>query len=81
MTNGGYLNAFIAKQRTDLTTEQVAQITACLKMTTNAEEPEKKLCPHCSTELVLRQFQSGDKAGQYFYGCLPCKKGWPLVEA
>jgi hypothetical protein len=80
VVNGGFLNTFITKEKSSLTAEQIAQITACLKMTTKAEEPEKKLCPHCSTELVLRQFQSGDRAGQYFYGCLPCRKGWPVAE-
>ncbi len=39
-----------------------------------------KSCPQCGDELVLRQFQSGPRSGQQFYGCLACKKGWP-VEA
>ncbi|GFO60233.1 membrane protein [Geomonas silvestris] len=38
----------------------------------------KKSCPVCGGDLVLRQFQSGPKAGQEFLGCIPCKKGWPL---
>jgi restriction system protein len=42
---------------------------------------EKRKCPDCGTELVLRQFQSGPKAGQRFYGCVPCKKGWPVELA
>ncbi len=41
---------------------------------------EKRSCPLCGTELVLRQYQSGPRSGQPFYGCIPCKKGWP-VEA
>jgi len=44
-------------------------------------EIEKRLCPDCGTELVLRKFQSGPKAWQQFYGCLPCKKGWPVELA
>lgn len=38
-------------------------------------------CPDCGTELVLRQFQSGPRNGQQFYGCSSCKKGWPVAEA
>ena len=44
----------------------------------SAPKPEMKNCPHCGSELVLRQFQSGPKSGQQFYGCVPCKKGWPV---
>jgi restriction system protein len=39
--------------------------------------PEKKNCPDCGSEMILRQFKSGPKNGQQFYGCDPCKKGWP----
>lgn len=55
------------------TTLEIAQTTA-------TSEPEKKNCPNCGTELVLRQFQSGPKNGQQFYGCIPCKKGWPVEQ-
>ena len=41
---------------------------------------EKRTCPDCGSELVLRQFQSGPKDGQQFYGCVPCKKGWPVEQ-
>lgn len=41
-------------------------------------ETAKKSCPVCGGELVLRQFQSGPKAGQEFLGCIPCRKGWPF---
>ncbi|WP_238378889.1 restriction endonuclease [Geobacter metallireducens] len=41
-------------------------------------DASKKLCPQCGEELVLRQFQSGPRIGQQFYGCLTCKKGWPV---
>ncbi|WP_136524324.1 restriction endonuclease [Geomonas ferrireducens] len=40
---------------------------------------QKRNCPDCGTELVLRTFQSGPKQGQSFYGCLPCKKAWPVM--
>jgi restriction system protein len=46
-----------------------------------APVPGKKSCPHCGEELVIRQYKSGIKTGQYFYGCVPCKKGWPVVQA
>ena len=37
---------------------------------------DKKSCPDCDTELILRQFQTGPKSGQSFYGCIHCKKKW-----
>lgn len=40
----------------------------------------RRSCPHCGDELVLRQFKSGPKNGQVFYGCAPCKKGWPIEQ-
>lgn len=40
--------------------------------------PEKRSCPDCGSELLLKKFQSGPKEGQEFYGCVPCKKGWPI---
>ena len=40
-----------------------------------------KSCPECRAEMNLRQFQTGQKAGQYYYGCPECKKGWPVSEA
>jgi restriction system protein len=43
--------------------------------------PETKPCPSCSTEMALRQFQVGPKIGQHFYGCVPCKKGYPAEQA
>jgi restriction system protein len=43
-----------------------------------APAPLSKICPECSTDMSLRQFQTGNKAGQYFYGCTGCKKGWPV---
>ncbi|WP_305045057.1 restriction endonuclease [Geoalkalibacter sp.] len=39
--------------------------------------PTTKPCPRCNEEMRLRQFQSGSRSGQYFYGCTTCKKGWP----
>jgi restriction system protein len=42
--------------------------------------PESKTCPSCSTEMALRQFQAGPKIGQHFYGCVPCKKGYPAEQ-
>lgn len=44
-----------------------------------AAAPEKRTCPHCETELVLKRFQSGPKEGQEFLACMPCRKGWPVV--
>jgi restriction system protein len=38
-------------------------------------------CPTCGTEMDLRQYQSGPRIGQQFYGCVPCKKGWPIQNA
>lgn len=43
--------------------------------------PEKRNCPDCGTELVLRTFMSGPRNGEEFHACLPCKKGWPLSQA
>jgi restriction system protein len=40
--------------------------------------PEKRNCPTCGAEMALRQYQSGPRTGQQFYGCVPCKKGWPV---
>lgn len=42
--------------------------------------PEQSNCPDCGTEMALRQFQSGPRSGQQFYGCVPCKKGWPIGQ-
>jgi ssDNA-binding Zn-finger/Zn-ribbon topoisomerase 1 len=42
--------------------------------------PEKSNCPDCGSEMALRKFQSGPKLGQSFYGCIPCKKGWPTEQ-
>jgi restriction system protein len=38
--------------------------------------PEKSNCPDCGSDMALRQFQSGPRSGEQFYGCIPCKKGW-----
>ncbi|HMN14173.1 MAG TPA: restriction endonuclease [Bellilinea sp.] len=43
--------------------------------------PETKSCPQCGSEMKLRQFQSGPRAGERFYGCVPCKKGWPVDQS
>ncbi|WP_026842859.1 restriction endonuclease [Citrifermentans bremense] len=59
---------------------QGVETTSATAQTTATLEPEKKNCPNCGTELVLRQFQSGPKNGQQFYGCIPCKKGWPVEQ-
>lgn len=34
-----------------------------------SEETEKKICPWCGKELVLRTAQKGNNIGQKFYGC------------
>ncbi len=78
VVNGGYLNTFIAKQKTVLNNEMIKKVSAALRSATSIAEPEKRKCPHCQTELVLRQYQSGQKIGQQFYACLPCKKGFPI---
>ena len=41
---------------------------------------ETRNCPDCGTEMTLRQFQSGPRSGQPFYGCTTCKKGWPVEQ-
>ncbi|TSK07490.1 MAG: restriction endonuclease [Geobacter sp.] len=41
------------------------------------KEEQKRNCPDCGNELVLRTFKSGPNEGQSFYGCVPCKKAWP----
>jgi len=38
--------------------------------------PAKSNCPDCGSDMALRQFQSGPRSGEQFYGCVPCKKGW-----
>lgn len=45
-----------------------------------APAAESRSCPDCGTEMPLRQFQSGPRSGQQFYGCTTCKKGWPVAE-
>lgn len=42
------------------------------------KEDQRRNCPDCGVELVQRNFQSGPKEGQSFYGCLACKKAWPV---
>jgi restriction system protein len=54
---------------------------AVLRDFTASSLPEKKNCPDCGSEMILRQFKSGSKSGQSFYGCVPCKKGWPANPA
>ena len=76
--NGGHLNAFIARQKPVLPADRIVQIVACLKMATKAEEPDKRLCPRCNAELVLRQLRSGVQAGEFFYGCPACRQRWPV---
>lgn len=78
VVNGGYLNTHIARQKPVLEKSQIAQVVASLKIETKAKEPEKKLCPNCRTELVLRQIKSGPDIGQVFYGCIPCRQKWPV---
>lgn len=39
---------------------------------------DKRNCPNCGAEMALRQYKSGPRIGQQFYGCVPCKKGWPI---
>lgn len=78
VVNGGYLNTHIAKQKPVLDKSQLAQVVASLKIETKAQEPDKRLCPDCRTELVLRQIKSGPDIGQAFYGCIPCRKKWPV---
>jgi len=51
--------------------------TAIQRDTSAASLPEKKKCPDCGSEMTLRHFKSGPRSGQPFYGCVPCKKGWP----
>ena len=41
---------------------------------------EDRSCPGCGTVMSLRQFQSGPRSGQQFYGCTTCKKGWPVEQ-
>lgn len=42
---------------------------------------ERKTCPSCGTELVVRNFMSGPRNGTEFLACLSCKKSWPVGEA
>lgn len=77
VVNGGYLNTHIARQKPVLEKSLIAQVVASLKIETRAAEPDKRLCPDCKTELVLRQIKSGPDIGQTFYGCIPCRKKWP----
>jgi len=78
VVTGGYLNTFIGRQKPVLGVEDAARVVTCLKMTTKVEDPEKRYCPQCGEALVLRQFQSGPKAGEFFHGCMACRKGWPV---
>jgi restriction system protein len=41
----------------------------------------QKTCPQCGGGLVVRKFKSGPRVGEQFYGCIPCKKGWPVEQA
>lgn len=56
-------------------TEETATIAPKVTVPT----PPVKSCHQCGTEMSLRQFQSGPRSGQYFYGCSTCKKGWPVT--
>ncbi|CAG0975927.1 DNA topoisomerase 1 [Geobacteraceae bacterium] len=58
-----------------------ADSTTSASPTVTAPTPTAKSCPQCGTEMSLRQFQSGPQSGQYFYGCISCKKGWPVESA
>jgi len=78
VVNSGYLNTHIGKQKPALDKSQFAQVVASLKIETKAEEPFKRLCPDCKTELVLHQIKSGPDIGQAFYGYIPCRKKWPV---
>ncbi len=42
--------------------------------------PERRNCPNCGAEMALRHYKSGPRIGQQFYGCVPCKKGWPIHD-
>jgi len=78
VVNGGYLNTHITRQKPVLEKCQIAQVVASLKIETKIEEPDKRLCPECKTELVFRQIKSGPNTGEPFYGCIPCRKKWPV---
>lgn len=78
VVNGGYLNTHIAKQKPVLDKSELAQVVASLKIETKAKVSDKRLCPECKTELVLRQIKSGPDIGQSFYGCIPCRKKYPV---
>lgn len=78
VVNGGYLNTHIARQKPVLNKSEIAQVVASFKIETKAKESDKKLCPTCKTELVLRQIKSGPDIGQTFYGCVPCRKKYPV---
>lgn len=38
----------------------------------------RRNCPECGDELVIREFKSGTRFGEKFYGCMRCKKGYPM---
>jgi predicted RNA-binding Zn-ribbon protein involved in translation (DUF1610 family) len=78
VVNGGYLTKLITKQKPVLSSDDIAAVVACLKPAPPQPQPDRKSCPQCGNDLVLRMFQSGPRAGEEFYGCAPCKKGWPL---
>ena len=60
----------------DEPTSGEAPTTKTATLVNEKELPDKSNCPDCGTEMALRQFQSGPRSGEHFYGCVPCKKGW-----
>ena len=55
-------------------------VSSAIRSAQPVSVPEKSNCPDCGTEMALRQFQSGPRIGQSFYGCVPCKKGWSVEQ-
>ena len=65
--------SFLSKniaERSDYSKKYEEMLTA-LRETKAQTEPvqDKKLCPRCGAELILRTAKKGDNAGNQFYGC------------
>lgn len=84
---GGQMKKRIARQGSNVGNEfwGCAAFPKCnglrsLEETVRIPVAEHKSCPLCGAKLVIRQYQSGPRCGQSFYGCVSCKKGWPVEE-
>lgn len=66
-TKDAHIQSIAARYKTPVE-KPVEMITTCATASTEIEV-EKKICPRCGKELVLRTAKKGEHAGEQFYGC------------